>query len=157
MWLRNLTYLCEMQHANIKQQRYEIWHLPIVMFLVFFCTSTFLKMFHFTRICQSPHSPSMNSWTCACGIYGNSMEILFVPPCCSPFFHTNSTFENGDFERFRTFILGDLGVHPMTMTFQILPYKKGTHVKIYKHGWTCITPTFWQTLNLLHQYTIKTL
>ncbi len=47
------------------------------------------------------------------------MEILFVPPCCSPSFHIKATFENDDFERFWTFILGDLGVHPMSKSINM--------------------------------------
>jgi hypothetical protein len=119
--------------------RYGIWHLSSMAKVVPNCcifyilfVGTFLKMFHSTRVRKSPHSPSKNSWTCC--IYAHSMEILFVPPCCSPFFHSKSTFENGDFVRFLTSILWDLGVRPMIMIIQNVPYKKRTHVKTHKHG-----------------------
>jgi hypothetical protein len=114
---------------------YDIYQVcPRWCLIVAFYVTTLLKMFHSTRVCKSPHSPSKNSWICACGIYAHSMEILFVLPCHSPFFRTKSKFENGDFVRFWTSVLWDLGVHPMIMIIQIMPYKKGTHVKTHKHG-----------------------
>jgi hypothetical protein len=111
------------------------WCLMVAIFLFFLGVNAFLKIFHSTRVCKSPHSLSRNSWTCACGIYARSMGILFILPCCSPFFYTRATFENGDFVRFWNSILWDLGVwRPMIMIIQNVPYKKGTHVKTHNHG-----------------------
>jgi hypothetical protein len=118
----------------------------IVAFFIFFYVDTFLKIFHLTRVCKSPCSPSKNSWICACGIYAHSMEILFVLPCHSPFFHTKFKFDNGDFVGFWTSILCHLGVHPMIMIIQNVPYKKGTISKPINMDKTCITPTCLQTL-----------
>ncbi len=112
------------------------WCLIVAFFFSFpFCANTLLKIFHSTRVCKSPRSLSRNSWTCACGIYAHLMGILFVLPCHSPIFYTKATFEIGDFVRFWSSMLWNLGDRcPMIMIIQNVSYKKGTHVKTHNHG-----------------------
>ncbi len=130
---------CNLLISNNKGMGYDIYQICprwclIGAFLKFFYVDIFLKMFDSLGVCKSPCSPSKNSWICACGLYAHSMEISFVPPCHSPFFHMKSKFENGDFVGFWTSIFWDLGVHLMIMIIQNEPSKKGTQVKTHKHG-----------------------
>jgi hypothetical protein len=119
----------------------------IVVFFIMFCVGTFLKMFLSIRECKSPHSPSKNSWTHPCGIGEHSMEILFVLPCHSLFFHTKSRFGNRDFVGFWTSIIWNLGVHPMIIWLsKIWPTRKEPMSKPISMDKTCITPTCLQTL-----------
>jgi len=143
---------CNLLTSNNKGMEYDIyqiclsWCLIVVIF-IFFCASAFLKTFHSIGVCKSPHSPSKNSWTCPCGIDGHSMEILFVLPCHSPFFHTKSRFENGDFVGFWTSLIWDLGIHPMIIWLsKICPTRKEPMSKPISMDKTCITPTCLQTL-----------
>jgi hypothetical protein len=104
-------------------------------------------MFYFIGVWKSPNSPSKTSWTHPCGIDEHSMEILFVLPCHSPFFHIKFRFGNRDFVRFWTFIIWDLGVHPMIIWLsKICPTRKEPMSKPISMDKTCITPTCLQTL-----------
>jgi hypothetical protein len=70
-------------------------------------------MSHSTVVCISPHSPYKNLETWAWGMYVVSIATLFWSPCLNSSFHTNSTFDKGDFAGFCLSMDWDNRVHPM--------------------------------------------
>ncbi len=94
---------------------YQVW--PMWFFidgvLISFCEGKFMCVFHSTRACTSPCSPSKNSHTCACGMYAILIGTLFVPPYFTLGVHTKSTFEKGNFIRLWIWIDYDSRTWPM--------------------------------------------
>jgi hypothetical protein len=78
---------------------YQLWlrWFSIDGISISFCTRKFLCVFHSIRVSTSLHLPSKNSHTCACAMYAISIDILFVPPCLTPWIHPKSTFEKKRF------------------------------------------------------------
>ncbi len=103
---------------------YQVWPLVIFIdgFVISFCEVNFLRMFHSIGVFASPHSPSRNSDTCACGMQTISMDALFAPPCFTLGVHAKSMFENWDFVEFQTCIDYDLGIQPMLIRKMHLHY-----------------------------------
>jgi hypothetical protein len=79
-------------------------------------------MFHSTGVSASPHSPSKNSGTSACGMQTISMDALFAPPCLTLGVHAKSMFEIWDFVKFWICIDYDLGIQPMLIRKMHLHY-----------------------------------
>jgi hypothetical protein len=123
------------------------------IFYILLCGHIFenVPFYQGMQITSFTFQKSMNM--CMWYIYAHSTRILFVFPCHSPFFHTKSKFENGDFVGFWTSILWHLGVHPMIMIIQNVPYKKGTMSEPTNMDKPCTIPTCLQTLVFHNQYT----